>query len=78
MADSQFKEINRLKEELQSSQIQRKNSFHNNVSQDFENQLCNIQKQMEVETDKYKEKCQLLEENEQELTDILKNKGKLF
>jgi len=78
LADSQFKEINRLKEELQSSQIQRKNSFHNNVSQDFENQLCNIQKQMEVETDKYKEKCQLLEENEQELTDILKNKGKLF
>lgn len=76
LADTQMKEITRLKDELQSSNQQRKNSFHKtSVSQDFENQIYQIQKQFEVETEKYKEKCQNLEESHQEISEMLKSKG---
>ena len=74
LADSQFKEINRLKDELQNSQLQRKESTH--TSKDFEIQLSNIQKQYDIEAEKYKEKCQLLEENDHEMGEIMKTKGK--
>ena len=77
LADTQMKEISRLKDELQNSNLQRKNSFHKtSVSQDVENQMYQLQKQFEVETEKYKEKCQNLEESHQEISEMLKSKGK--
>ena len=76
LADTQMKEITRLKHDLQNSNQQRKNSFHKtSVSQDLENQIFQMQKQFEVETEKYKEKCLNLEESHQEISEMLKSKG---
>jgi len=76
LADTQMKEISRLKDELQTHNLQKKNSFHkNNSSQDFENQNSQMQKEFQMEVEKYKEKCQNLEESHLEINEILKSKG---
>lgn len=80
LADSQSKEINRLKDELQSqtSNMKRKNSsthINNNISKEYEAQIVNLQKQLETEAQKFKEKCQLYEETETTMSEIIKDRG---